>query len=62
MFVGRQKYGDGVKVDTMLGPYRPPRITTGPIHALPTNSPSSARSLVYILYYRRTSHTYSRIF
>ena len=70
MLVGRQKYGDNVKAGTILrdvlrGISVPH--TTNPLptrfasfHVLLSNSPSFARSLVYILYYLRTSYTSSR--
>jgi len=55
VFVGHQKYGDKVKAEAMLPDvmrgvvttYR--ESTTNPIHVLPTDNPSSARSLVYTL-------------
>ena len=62
MFVGRKKYGDKVKADTMLrGVMQGMSIpthresTTGPIHVLPTDHPSSARfACIYIFAYERT--------
>ena len=65
MLVGLQGYGDEVKADTILRDImRGDDRTTNPLLARFTSFPptaSSARSLVYIHHYLRTSHTSSRV-
>jgi len=66
MFIDCQKYADEVKAGTMVhgvnvGDVRATHCDsiTDPIHSLPTDSPSSARVSVYMLYFLPMSYSSS---